>query len=126
MMGKKSQNFAELAKARQKSLGEPFYQAFVSLLAPSELAHTLPRDQQDFIESTYLFKVSLRKGIWREIKMAAKHTLHKMHLAIQQAFEFGDDHLYNFLMDNKKWSYPINPHEQHISKKLYPTRYSQL
>ena len=36
--------------------------------------------------------------------MAAKHTLHKMHLAIQEAFEFGDDHLYSFFMDNKKWS----------------------
>jgi len=28
-----------------------------------------------------------------------------LHLAIQEAFEFDDDHLYSFFMDNKKWSH---------------------
>lgn len=37
--------------------------------------------------------------------MAAKHNLHQLHLAIQKAFNFDDDHLYSFFMDNKKWSY---------------------
>jgi len=105
MMGKKLQVFAEIAKARQKSLGEPFYQAFIPLFGPGALESTLPRKQQDFIEGTYLFKVSLSRGVWRKIEMAAKHTLHKLHLAIQEGFEFGDDHLYSFFMDNKKWSY---------------------
>jgi len=105
MLGEKPQNFAELAKARQKSLEEPFYQAFVTLVAPGELEHTLPRKGQDFIEGTYLFKVSLSKGRWRKIEMAAKHTLDKLHIAIQEAFEFDDGHLYSFFMDNKKWSY---------------------
>ena len=89
----------------QESLEEPFYQAFVSLVEPGELAHTLPRERQNFVEGTYLFKVSLGRGIWREIEMAAKHTLDKLHLAIQEAFEFDNDHLYSFFMDNHKGSY---------------------
>ncbi|WP_459930605.1 plasmid pRiA4b ORF-3 family protein [Desulfosporosinus burensis] len=104
-MGKKPQGFAELARARRESLGEPFYKAFVSLVAPGELMRTLPREQQGFMEGTYLFKVSLSRGIWRKINMAAKHSLHQLHLAIQEAFEFDNDHLYSFFMDNKKWSY---------------------
>lgn len=51
------------------------------------------------MKGTYLIKVSLSRGIWRKIEMAAKHTLHQLHLAIN------DDHLYSFFMDNKKWSY---------------------
>ncbi|OLN30804.1 IS1096 element passenger TnpR family protein [Desulfosporosinus metallidurans] len=104
-MGKKPQGFAELARARQESMGEPFYEKFVSLVAPGELIRTLPREDQDFMEGTYLIKVSLSRGIWRKIEMAAKHTLHQLHLAIQEAFDFDDDHLYSFFMDNKKWSY---------------------
>jgi len=106
MMGEKPQNFTELAKSRQKSLGEPFYKAFVTLFAPGDLKHSLPREQQDTIEGgTYLFKVSLSRGRWRKIEMAAKHTLHQLHIAIQEAFAFDDDHMYCFFMDNKKWSY---------------------
>jgi len=105
MLGEKPQDFSELGKARQKSLEEPFHQAFVTLFAPGDLEHTLPREEQDFIDGTYLFKVSLSKGRWRKIEMAAKHTLDKLHLTIQEAFEFDDDHLYCFFMDNKKWSY---------------------
>lgn len=104
-MGKKPQDFAEVAKARQESLREPFYQAFVSLAAPGELSRTLPREQQDFLGGTYLIKVSVSRGIWRKIEMAAKHNLHEMHLIIQKAFDFDDDHLYCFFMDNQKWSY---------------------
>lgn len=104
-IGKKAQGFSELGKARQKSLEEPFYQAFVSLAVPGELAHTLPRRRQDFIEGTYLLKISLSRGTWRKIEIAARHNLHKLHLAIQDAFDFDDDHLYCFFMDNKKWSY---------------------
>lgn len=104
-MGKIPKGFTELAKVRQDSLGETFYQAFVSLVALGELSHTLSREEKGFIEGVYLFKVSLSRGRWRKIEMAAKHSLEQLHLAIQEAFEFADDHLYSFFMDNKKWSY---------------------
>ena len=104
-MGKILDSFTELAQARQESLEEPFYKKFVSLVPKGELMHTLTRDHFDITEGTYLFKVSLSRGKWRRIEMAAKHNLHQLHLAIQEAFEFDDDHLYSFFMDNKKWSY---------------------
>ncbi|MHB8126610.1 MAG: plasmid pRiA4b ORF-3 family protein [Desulfitobacteriaceae bacterium] len=129
-MGKKPQGFAELARARQESLDEPFYKKFVSLVEPGELMHTLPRDQKDFVEGTYLLKVSLSRGKWRKIELAAKHNLHQLHLAIQEVFEFDDDHLYSFFMDNKKWSHdryesPLDegPHADEVTMGelgLYP------
>jgi len=103
--GKIPHGFTELAQARQESLEEPFYKKFVSLVPIGELMHTLTRDHLEFTEGTYLFKVSLSRGKWRKIEIAAKHNLHQLHLAIQEAFEFDDDHLYSFFMDNKKWSY---------------------
>ncbi|HZK54397.1 MAG TPA: plasmid pRiA4b ORF-3 family protein [Desulfosporosinus sp.] len=104
-MGKIPHGFIELAQARQESLEEPFYKKFVTLVPIGELMHTLTRNHLDFTEGTYLFKVSLSRGKWRRIEMAGKHNLHQLHIAIQEAFEFDDDHLYSFFMDNKKWSY---------------------
>lgn len=98
------QVIVELAKARQDSLGEPFYKRFVPLFAPGELTRTLSGDHPTLMKGVCLIKVSLGRGVWRKIEMAAKHNLHQLHLAIQDAFELDDDHLYSFFMDNKKWS----------------------
>lgn len=54
--------------------------------------------------NVYIFKVSLNGKTWRKIKIAAAQTLHHLHLAIQDAFAFADDHLYAFFMDGKPWS----------------------
>jgi len=40
---------------------------------------------------------------WRKIEMRADQTLHTLHLAIQDAFEFDDDHLYTFFMSGTAW-----------------------
>jgi len=49
----------------------------------------------------YLFKVSLKhnKGIWRTISLSHKHTLEDLHLAIQKAFDFDNDHLHAFYIN---------------------------
>ncbi len=54
--------------------------------------------------NVYIFKVSLNGRTWRKIKIASTHTLHHLHLAIQDAFAFADDHLYAFFTDGKPWS----------------------
>jgi hypothetical protein len=42
------------------------------------------------------------KGVvWRRIEISAEDTLLSLHLAIQDAFDFDDDHLYAFYMDGK-------------------------
>jgi hypothetical protein len=50
----------------------------------------------------YYFKVSLTKTLWRIIKLAYSHTLEDLHLAIQFAFAFDNDHLYAFYLEGEK------------------------
>lgn len=38
---------------------------------------------------------------WREIEIAADQTLEDLHLAIQQAYSWNDDHLYSFFMSGQ-------------------------
>lgn len=54
---------------------------------------------------TYIFHVSLpgTGRVWRKIKMQAEQTLDQLHYAIQNAFDFGADHLYSFFMSGKAW-----------------------
>ncbi|MGM0653568.1 MAG: IS1096 element passenger TnpR family protein, partial [Bacillota bacterium] len=47
----------------------------------------------------YYFKVALRKTLWRTIKLAHTHSLYDLHLAIEDAFEFDEEHLYAFYLD---------------------------
>ncbi len=48
---------------------------------------------------TYYFKVALRKTLWRTIKMAHTHNLYDLHLAIEDAFDLEEEHLYAFFLD---------------------------
>lgn len=40
---------------------------------------------------------------WRKIELRADQTLAELHLAIQRAFKFDNDHLYSFFMSGKAW-----------------------
>jgi hypothetical protein len=55
-------------------------------------------------KGSYLFKVSVLPGVWRKILLSHLHTLWDLHKAIQDAFDFDDDHLYSFFMDAKRYS----------------------
>lgn len=52
----------------------------------------------------FLFKVTVLPGVWRKIQLSHLHTLLDLHNAIQDAFDFDDDHLYSFFMDAKRYS----------------------
>jgi len=39
--------------------------------------------------------------VWRDIEIAADQTLEDLHLMIQQAFDWNDDHLYSFFMSGQ-------------------------
>ena len=90
-------------KAESDFVEEPFIQAFCGFFSPGELETTLSRKQPK-TEENYTFKVSLNKKTWRRVVLSGKHTLKDMHMIIQEAFEFNDDHLYCFFMDGKAWS----------------------
>jgi len=81
---------------------EPFILPFAVFFAPGELETFLPREQVG-VGGNFTFKVSLNK-VWRRVKLSAQHTLEDLHLIIQEAFEFNNDHLYCFFMDGKRWS----------------------
>ena len=53
---------------------------------------------------SYVFKVSFVHGVWRKIQVPSEYSLDILHLAILESYNFEDDHLYAFFMDNILWS----------------------
>lgn len=53
----------------------------------------------------YLFQVVLKwdRKVWRTIEVRGDQTLDHLHLAIQHAFGWDNDHLYSFFMSGKRW-----------------------
>ena len=52
----------------------------------------------------YEFRVSLARDCYREILCGGDYTFEDIHLAIQNAFDFDNDHLYAFYLDGKERS----------------------
>ena len=50
------------------------------------------------------FKVSLSKKCYRIIRCLPNHTFEDLHSAIQDAFDFNDDHLYSFYLSGERYS----------------------
>ncbi len=64
----------------------------------------LPPEERECLAGCYEFKVSLTNKIYRTIRIAGTDTFDDLHYAIQEAFDFDNDHLYAFFMDGKRWS----------------------
>jgi hypothetical protein len=64
----------------------------------------LPPEERECVAGCYDLKVSLTNKIHRTIRIAGTDTFEDLHEAIQDAFDFGNDHLYAFFMDGKRWS----------------------
>ena len=94
----------EEKEKRQKSL---IFEAPFQALFPKDTLSILEiRSTIGFLSGTYTFKVNLtrRKTIWRRIQLDATATLEDLHMMIQRAFQSGNDHLYAFYMDGKRFS----------------------
>jgi hypothetical protein len=52
---------------------------------------------------TFVLRVNHRAlpRVWRDVEIAADQTLEDLHLIIQQAFDWADDHLYSFFMNGQ-------------------------
>ena len=81
----------------------PFAECLLPLLAPGTDATALSRAPRELADRTFVFRVRL-PGCSRDIALASDHTLEDLHLAIQGAFDFDNDHLYAFYMDGKLYS----------------------
>lgn len=66
---------------------------------------------------SYVISVSLGTGCYRHLQISASATLYRLHQAILNAFEFDDDHMHAFFMDNKLWS----QWDCYVSSKSEPT-----
>jgi len=55
--------------------------------------------------ATVTLRVSHRAlpDVWRDIELAEDNTLEDLHLVIQQAYRWWDDHLYSFFLSGRAW-----------------------
>ncbi|MCL2321172.1 MAG: plasmid pRiA4b ORF-3 family protein [Oscillospiraceae bacterium] len=98
--------------------GNPF-DVFKNIFPDKDINKTVDTSKALIDRSgAYLFKVSLDKDIWRTIRLSHEHTLEDLHLAIQDAFDFDNDHLYAFYINGtSKTGKEING---------YPDRYGMF
>lgn len=82
----------------------PLFSYFVPIFPEGVLAHTINAETKRLVKGNYIFQVSLGRTVWRKIKVSFSHSLDDLHLAIQEAFDFDNDHLYAFFMDGKRYS----------------------
>lgn len=75
------------------------------------------------MQTTYTFKVypdGLGRSVYRVLKISGSETLDELCQLILDSFDFDNDHLYEFCMDNKKYStnsYQAEPGWGHKSTK---------
>ena len=75
---------------------------------PKEVERTVVAENEFDRSGVYTFKVSLSKSLWRKISVSHKHSLGDLHLAIQEAYDFNNDHLYAFYVGgNQRTGKPI-------------------
>ena len=55
------------------------------------------------MEKSLVLSVSVGTGCYRHIQISESVTLHNLSSAILNAFEFFDDHLHSFFMNNRAW-----------------------
>lgn len=63
------------------------------------------RWMKDYSGDSYVISVSPYSGCYRHIRLSGNTYLSELATAILDTFEFDDDHLYAFFMDNKAWSH---------------------
>jgi len=80
----------------------PLFTHFEPMFPKGVLLHTVKDEIKKVVKCNFTFKVSLETNVWRKIKLSYKHSLEDLHLSIQKAFDFDNDHLYAFFMDGKK------------------------
>lgn len=81
----------------------PLYK-MIALIFPEGAIKNTISTTSEIVKGTYVFKVSITASVWRKIQLSHLHTLLDLHDAIQDAFDFDDDHLYTFFMDAKRYS----------------------
>ena len=92
-------------ETRKENFEDAFLPFFEGLTIEKRLIEfPLPPEERECVAGCYDLKVSLTNKIYRTIRIAGTDTFEDLHEAIQDAFDFDNDHLYAFFMDGKRWS----------------------
>ncbi|MCP3890218.1 MAG: plasmid pRiA4b ORF-3 family protein [Desulfobulbaceae bacterium] len=90
--------------AGDQFIPEGFVEPFRQMLTTSTvLEKGLPILKPKNLNGSFVFKISI-DGTWRTISTSGKSTLADLHLAIQIAYNFDNDHLYSFYFDPDRLS----------------------
>ena len=90
-----------------------FFEFMTKVFESGLIEKNINSDVQINRKGTYILKVLLDKNLWRVVKLSHKTSLHRLHLIIQEAFDFDNDHMYAFYTGtsyrNGKEFYCANP-----------------
>lgn len=101
-----SKKYDNQQEEMEKIISKDFENLFQDMFSKDELGKIIIKEPHELKDGIYTFKTNLThdpKTI-RRIQLDAKHTLYDLHLMIQSAYGFEDDHLYSFYMDGKQYS----------------------
>lgn len=60
-------------------------------------------DEEDLAAGTFIVRAAVRKNCYRDIQISSTETLDTLAIAILNAYEFDDDHLYAFFLSGKPY-----------------------
>ncbi len=90
-----------------------FFEHIQKAFEPGLIVNTVTKKISINRKGCYTLKVMVDKNTWRVIILSHKTKLHELHLKIQEAFDFDNDHMYAFLKGsnyrNGKEFYRANP-----------------
>lgn len=82
---------------------EEYFIIWSSLIRPyfPEFKKLLEIHERVFIEGIHLFKILIGKKIWRRIAIPGTMVLDNLSASILESFNFDDDHLYQYIYENR-------------------------
>ena len=87
---------------------ETFLDPFVSLFSQGSIEQeTIAKILFEYEKEDsriFDFKVSFGRDFRFTVRCSPKHSFENLHLEIQEALKFDNDHLYSFFLDGKRWS----------------------
>lgn len=103
----------ERLNMKKKNGNKTFSELISTVFEPNLINKTVDYNIKINNKGTYILKVSLDKNLWRMLKLSHNNTFHELHLLIQRAYNFDNDHMYGFYTGvnyrNGKEFYSANP-----------------
>lgn len=88
--------FKERLNLKKSEVDKTFIELISTVFEPKLISKTVNCNIEINKKGTYILKVSLDKNLWRVLKLSHDNTFHELHLLIQEAYDFDNDHMYAF------------------------------